>query len=67
MTTCGQCSQLIDTSSSPPSYRTFCSIECSDRWDVDHPEDAARWIGIQDLDMRQRAELDALLGHGAAC
>lgn len=62
---CAQCGVLRDLRGGPPSCRGFCSRECEHTWNDDHPEEAAKWIRVEDMTIAQGAELAALLGFHA--
>lgn len=63
---CSGCGKrlVIDLKNCPRSIRSWCSPECHDAWNEKHPEEAAKWIAVEDMTIAQRAEIDALLGCG---
>lgn len=62
---CETCGCHVSPDGHPESYIIFCSPTCSTLWDATHPEEASKWIAVEDLTFAQRAELDAILGHHA--
>lgn len=67
---CQECGIDVDFTGCPEGLPNsgWCSSACSDAWHAARPEEAAKWIKVEDMNAEQRAELDAMLGghKGAA-
>lgn len=65
---CEHCGRAITLRpDDPPASRSFCSDACLDAWTASGAEGSDGWVRVEDLTAMQRAELEALLGHGQPC
>lgn len=65
---CSHCKKMLKIDpKGPDPLALWCNNACSEAYYAAHPEEAAKWIKVEDLNFMQRAELDALIGKGFAC